>query len=238
MEHPDHIPDRILLEAPVQILRNAVVDIENCHSIVRRVLREQLGDERVAVVFACDRKTSLRHAAVDVAGHVLEAELLLAPALGGRTRKLEPVPEGLDRFFVCGKAADELLVIGDARGLLLHLRRDFRRPFGFLDALDFVLKVEQAELLDFDPDGIHGRQVVVAGLEVAWARPEKPDGRVLRALDDFCDREEMGDFLDPLLRADHRSLGDVDLAEKPPFARAKHGRQQAAERVTALLQER
>ncbi len=73
VEHADHILERIVSQAFMEILRNAVIDVENADRRIRRVLTQKLGDQRIAVILAGNREPVLSHATVDETRHVSQA---------------------------------------------------------------------------------------------------------------------------------------------------------------------
>ena len=83
MEHSDHVFDRVVLKALVQVFWNAMVNIQNADRAVRSVLGEKLGDQRVTIVLARNWESALSHSSVNKAWNMFKAHFLFRPALGG-----------------------------------------------------------------------------------------------------------------------------------------------------------
>src|SRR6516162_888509 len=86
MEHSDHVFDRIVLQALVQVLWNAMVNIQNADRAVRSVLGEKLGDQRVTIVLTRNWESALSHSSVNKAWNMFKAHFLFRPALGRCSR--------------------------------------------------------------------------------------------------------------------------------------------------------
>ena len=82
VEHSDHVFDRVVLKALVQVFWNAMVNIQNSDRAVGSILGEKLRDKGVAIVFARNWESALSHPSIDKAWNMSEAHLLFRPALG------------------------------------------------------------------------------------------------------------------------------------------------------------
>ncbi len=175
--------------AVVQVLRHAVVDVQQGDRAVRHAGADVFADRAVDVGLACDGDAAARQPAVDVAR--LKAELLRErrPAFVGeghvpaRTRVLLcPVEQGQLEL----REARQQVGVGVARRaeLLRHVVRDAGDAFVPLVRAVGDQKVQLGIFLDFDSQVVQRLDGRVAGEKVLRARAEgddlqrfEPDGR-------------------------------------------------------------